>query len=80
MIGRYPDENLPGHVNGDQRTVDILHADSGAEVTRFSDPGVKGLISVSKLYSLIRPHFFYLLDYVKLRRISKCSDRNKNRN
>ena len=47
VVGRYPDESLPGQEKGDQRTVDVIHPESGAEVIRLSDPGAKGLISVS---------------------------------
>ena len=47
MVGRYPDENLPGQVKGDMRSIDIIHPDSGAEVTRLYDSQARGLVSVS---------------------------------
>ena len=47
VVGRYPDENLPGQLAGDARTVDIIPLDSEATITRLSDPQAKGLVSVS---------------------------------
>ena len=47
VVGRYPDENLPGQVKGDMRSIDIIHPDTGAEVTRLHDSQATGLVSVS---------------------------------
>ena len=47
MVGRYPEKTLPDQPNTDTRTVDVLDAESGAMVTRLSDPGARGIVSVS---------------------------------
>ena len=47
VVGRYPDENLPGQVKGDMRSIDIINPDTGAEVTRLRDCQATGLVSVS---------------------------------
>ncbi|XP_070561907.1 DNA damage-binding protein 2-like isoform X1 [Ptychodera flava] len=48
VVGRYPDENFPGYVKNEARTIDLFDANTGEIVCQLHDPKAPGLISLNK--------------------------------
>lgn len=67
VAGRYPDPKLEGYVEDEPRSNDIIDADSGDIIAKLTDPGIKGIISVSDIFirllsRLRNVNSFYKLD------------------
>ena len=47
VVGRYPDPNFPGFIQGERRSVDIFRAETGERSVAMMDPGVSGILSLN---------------------------------
>ncbi|CAG0899037.1 unnamed protein product [Darwinula stevensoni] len=47
IVGRYPDPNFPGFIQGERRSVDVFRAETGERSAAVVDPGVSGILSLN---------------------------------
>merc|ERR1711874_500258 len=48
LAGRYPDPALPGHCEGEKRTVDFFNPNTGETELQLHQPGLDKIISLSQ--------------------------------